>query len=799
MEIKIPEDAKISNTQTSDDVPNIAALEAEFKTNKDKSGPGFIVPKDIAQGDIITGIDAVGEGLAESSGSLGLPPLMIGAAAAGFGLKGAAAGLRAAKSLKSSPFAKNVSDFATAAKQKVSSATDTIGTTAKETYNSVSDTLGAIFKKSPIDKTTQQTSKEKFGDIFRPNKTTQQTSKEKFDEFFKNEKPFNPKIGKPLGKIPTKKPIRNPFRVSGNVGGSILGGLAGLGASLFGGGNNNDQNRNSGNLSNLSALPNLSAALTSMPSGGDSGMVGESHFGGGSLNGLTIMEALSKIYSLLVESNDELRKISGNTSRMLKQSANADTASDIASANAGARANETGYGYSAITRSTDSEYLKPDIDAPENNTPEKENKSGLWSKLAGVVGRGVGWTAKAAGVGVGLGAVAASDAQANIGVDLLSRTSKLMSSLSGDNQYDRLKSIIKEGESRGNYSVVYGGGKPKKELTEMSIREVLEYQEKMLQTRDENGKAHSPVGAYQIIRDTLKENYELAGLSLDDKFTPENQDKIADVLIAKRMQRSDGSAEGFAKQLALEWASLGDPTQENGTRKPIPSSVVMAAIAGVEDDETAIETPSTNNLDHVLTPSVDNAKKFGFSNESSLKLPEGTSVLDNAIKPNQTVSKVLNNSDKTVALTNQENITEPGLQFGGKYSRNPNTVISQSELFKPQEMGVDPKTGELFVKSNTPSVTPIFDESTNYENLRESTLGASSIITEKPQDQSAMQSVNENLTKVAQLVASNQQQPAPQPMRASPPDAAGNAGSIMSVRNEDPVLLTLTYGNVKTA
>lgn len=803
MEIKIPEDAKIQDSRYYDDVPNITEIETNAKAYKEKQKPSFVGGNvEQLQEHVKSGTNKAAEEITDfveyNLPALGGAGAEIGAAVRGLGL--------ATRAVKTARTARTANPFA--------KGTDDLVDFGKRIYDASYKKIENLFKKSPNDipKQPSKSFSERLGDIFRPNKTTQQTSKEKtslekFDDFFKSSNAKTPKNAPPPRG--TKNPDNiskstSPFSKLFKVGGA---GLVGAGLynlmsdALGGGGNSQYGNMNGNGIGGgiLSPIQNFaSAALTSMPSGGDSGMVGESHFGGGSLNGLTIMQALSKIYSLLVESNDALRKISDNTSRALQQSAKADTGADIASANAKARENETGQGYSAIYENN--RQLNNDEVISENgeSRPRETGKSGLATKLVNALKTGVDWTVKSAALGLGMGAIAASDAQANIGGgDLFSMgDSEEYSGLYSDSQYDRIKSIVRQAESKNNYSAVYQtpAGKPEKQLTDMTIREIIEFQDKMLRSAPSGTKPHSPVGAYQIVRDTLKANYELAGLTLDDKFTTENQDKIADVLISKRKYRSDGSIEDFARELGGEWEVL--KSMPNKPSK-VPYSVIMDAIVGVEKDQTDEKTQpqmQESNLEYIKPP----------TSEKFTKLPQGFSVIDDidqAIKNNNenNLSSATGINTSKVQKDTTQHIDELEQLSSGKYSSS-NKVIPQSVLYQQREMVFDSKPGKLVAKTNTPAVTPIIDEPTTHENLKESTLGAQSIVTEKPQDHAAMQGMNDNLSKVAQLVAANQQtQPVPQIIRTPPPDPAGTGGGIMSVRNEDPVLLTLTFQNVRTA
>jgi muramidase (phage lysozyme) len=108
---------------------------------------------------------------------------------------------------------------------------------------------------------------------------------------------------------------------------------------------------------------------------------------------------------------------------------------------------------------------------------------------------------------------------------------------------------------------------PAKPITKMTMSEILDWQESIDQTQ-----LSEAVGRYQIMEDTLRGYnndatlgpgnplYTRAGLSAGDLFSPENQDKMAIVLLDQRglSKFIDGKLDkwSFANNLASEWASL---------------------------------------------------------------------------------------------------------------------------------------------------------------------------------------------------------------------------------------------------
>ncbi|EBW2353401.1 hypothetical protein C9W97_26050, partial [Salmonella enterica subsp. enterica serovar Enteritidis] len=84
-------------------------------------------------------------------------------------------------------------------------------------------------------------------------------------------------------------------------------------------------------------------------------------------------------------------------------------------------------------------------------------------------------------------------------------------------------------------------------LVAMTLREVLDLQKRML-AHPGNGYNSSAVGRYQIVSITLKELIGKLNLDLDERFSPELQDRLADELIRRRGRNASG--------LRNEWEGL---------------------------------------------------------------------------------------------------------------------------------------------------------------------------------------------------------------------------------------------------
>lgn len=123
-----------------------------------------------------------------------------------------------------------------------------------------------------------------------------------------------------------------------------------------------------------------------------------------------------------------------------------------------------------------------------------------------------------------------------------------------------LLEFIRKHESRGDYNAIWGGisksSYPKKKITEMTIGEVIAWQDSIDATHRSEA-----AGAYQFMEDTLRAIIPMTpGVTLESKFDERTQDTLAMTLLKRRgydgYVRGDVSATVFAQSLSKEWASL---------------------------------------------------------------------------------------------------------------------------------------------------------------------------------------------------------------------------------------------------
>jgi hypothetical protein len=183
-------------------------------------------------------------------------------------------------------------------------------------------------------------------------------------------------------------------------------------------------------------------------------------------------------------------------------------------------------------------------------------------------------------------------------------------------------------ESPRGYDAVLGeitqSRQPPKQLTTMTIQEVLDWQERI----DNGPQTSEAAGRYQIVEDTLRGYnndtyssrqaainagrgsaalYTKAGLSAGDLFSPINQDKLAMVLLEQRglskYLNDEITRDQFAGNLANEFASLpiisgpraGESKYEGvGINASLGAETADGKIQGIRDAIEAVKARATD-------------------------------------------------------------------------------------------------------------------------------------------------------------------------------------------------------------
>jgi muramidase (phage lysozyme) len=119
----------------------------------------------------------------------------------------------------------------------------------------------------------------------------------------------------------------------------------------------------------------------------------------------------------------------------------------------------------------------------------------------------------------------------------------------------KILDLIGRAESGGNYNILVGG-KVNPDLTSMTIRDVLNFQNSMIA----QGHESTAVGKYQIIQKTLQGLLTQGVVSPNETFSPGTQDKLAVALLNQvgwtQFQNGKMSPDQMADSIARIWAGF---------------------------------------------------------------------------------------------------------------------------------------------------------------------------------------------------------------------------------------------------
>lgn len=155
---------------------------------------------------------------------------------------------------------------------------------------------------------------------------------------------------------------------------------------------------------------------------------------------------------------------------------------------------------------------------------------------------------------------------------------------SGEGMTKMLQLIGRAEAGQAGYNQIWGG-RARSPITNMSIDEVLDYQDQI----KASGSPSTAVGRYQFLRGTLKELKKEMGLKGDERMSPEMQDALAIRLMRRRgldrYLKGELDQKTFTNRLAMEWAGL--PTTAGSSyysgdglnRANVPLDSVLSAVA----------------------------------------------------------------------------------------------------------------------------------------------------------------------------------------------------------------------------
>lgn len=173
--------------------------------------------------------------------------------------------------------------------------------------------------------------------------------------------------------------------------------------------------------------------------------------------------------------------------------------------------------------------------------------------------------------------------------------------ITGQDNVGSLKALIKRHESKGNYNAVYGNADSQHDLSQYTVDEILGQQ----QYARTHGAKSTAIGAYMLLYKTLKGLKAQMGLSGNEKFTPELQEKMGDTLLLNRglkdFQNGRMSKKAFALSLSQEWAALPDPNTGRSFYDGDGLNRALTSTAKVYEALGFAATPSVQNA--AYTPS----------------------------------------------------------------------------------------------------------------------------------------------------------------------------------------------------
>ena len=255
-------------------------------------------------------------------------------------------------------------------------------------------------------------------------------------------------------------------------------------------------------------------------------------------------------------------------------------------------------------------------------------------------------------------------------------------------------------ESAYDVPLGYGAyGRPDKPLSQMTLGEVKEYQRRML-ANPKNKWNSSAVGKYQIVGKTLRGLQDELGLSDDQIFDQQLQDRLGTQLLNRRgyakWKRGEISDEEFQNNLAKEWASVAraDTGKSHyGQHTGTSSSQIQQALKrakmtreeAVQQGLITPEGPTVGSLDQPVDRSLlDSSTGFITGNNP---IPE--SMKDMPIK--LASGKVVPLSS-TGATTFDEIQQDAGQAFAGGVN-DPATTYATSHLL--ERLSEDPRFSDV--------------------------------------------------------------------------------------------------------
>lgn len=195
--------------------------------------------------------------------------------------------------------------------------------------------------------------------------------------------------------------------------------------------------------------------------------------------------------------------------------------------------------------------------------------------------------------------------------------------------WDEIKAGIFAGESGGDYNALFGfsnrpGGRfAGTNLTDMSVDDAIAFSHPggpyAQWVKSQIGRVATPMGGFQIVGDTLKQAKKWAGLTGNEKMTPEIQDKLGQAILAKQ---GTGAWEGYRGPRTPGVTINSTPTAVADASTPAATPAVTTP-AEPEKPKTFLEK-LTGGAGDLLTSLQDKAKADAQAMASASEINPGS-------------------------------------------------------------------------------------------------------------------------------------------------------------------------------
>lgn len=522
------------------------------------------------------------------------------------------------------------------------------------------------------------------------------------------------------------------------------------------------------------------ATLSSMPSGGDSGIVGQGSFNEGDTGGKTVLEVLNKIYSVLSSTKNITEGISRNVEILVRGQSQQDAARDLSSENIRARQNEGGTA-SPIFGGGEGES------SINESSKEKEESGGKFFDALKQIGGIVAKTASKykfpilAATGIGASMFFGNKAEANVNKDETAKAFRQGSSSNPVNISGNDDELVK------TIALIESGGKVGAKPTTSSAQ-----------------------GLWQFTAGTWKDTVKAMGkhYTLADRNDPQKAEEVMRFFTARNKQifaqktgRLPTNKELYMSHfLGSEGASRFANANPNSSAASILPSAASANYNIFYDKKTGRKR-TVQEVTNIMGGRYDEGKSALTSGKwGKYGIPDtirniGTN--DGNITTNTEIVKRDNNSTELPASPNHFE-TSPGNNLEVKPLVK--DITGEKPVAESQKDYEKTKKETSFLYKNKNANGALFPVNAKQTPLNSGGLmTVDSRIPEVSDNNASIMQAVSNLTKVSKnIMQANAPQQQQQPTIQHQPSSsrAGTSRPTPRVRNDDPTLMMIERGNL---